>query len=110
MLVDIISSYIDIDVASLSDFREQKSFYDLTKLLAGRASNCLDYTKLSRLSGLPRPTVVDYIEFLEKIYVISRIPVFTKNLDRERIKAQKLYFCDNGLMNILAQTSRATAA
>src|SRR3989339_149565 len=105
LLSDIISSYINIDVASLSDFREQKSFYDLTKLLAGRVASRLDYTKLSRLSGLSRPTVINYLEFLEKTYVIVRIPVFSKNLDREIVKAKKLYFCDNGLMNILAQAS-----
>lgn len=105
LLSDIISSYINIDVASLSDFREQKSFYDLTKLLAGRVASRLDYTKLSRLSGLSRPTVINYLEFLEKTYLIIRVPVFTKNLDREIVKAKKLYFCDNGLMNILAQAS-----
>lgn len=105
LLADIISSYINIDVASLSDFREQKSFYDLTKLLASRVASRLDYTKLSRLSGLSRPTVINYLEFLEKTYLIVRVSVFTKNLDREIVKAKKLYFCDNGLMNILAQVS-----
>lgn len=100
-----MSSYINIDVVSMSDFRQQKNFYNLVKLLAGRVGNKLDYTKLSSLSGLSRPTVINYLEFLEKTYLISRLPVFTKNFDREIVKAQKLYFCDNGLVNFLVHTN-----
>jgi predicted AAA+ superfamily ATPase len=37
--------------------------------------------------------------------LISRLAVYTKNPDREIVKAQKIYFSDSGLVNILTETS-----
>lgn len=105
MLSDILSSYINIDVKTLADFRNQENLYKLMKMLAARSGSRLDYVKLSRLTGISRITVYNYIEFLEKTYIIRRIPVLAKNPDREIVKAQKLYFYDNGILNLLADVS-----
>ncbi|MDA3814973.1 MAG: ATP-binding protein [Patescibacteria group bacterium] len=102
LLQDIISSYINIDIKTLADFRKGKNIYELVKMLASRAGTRLDYSKLSRLAGVSRITVNNYIDFFEKTYLIYRTPVFTKNPDREIVKAQKVYFSDNGILNILA--------
>lgn len=105
LLNDIISSYINIDIATLSDFRQQNDFYALIKMLVARCGSRLDYTKLSQLTGISRPTLMNYLEFLEKTYLISRLPVLTGSFDREIVKAKKIYFCDTGLANVLAQLS-----
>lgn len=105
MLLDIINSYINLDVKSLADFHDHGNLYKLMKMLAARAGTRLDYSKLSRLSGISRITTHNYMEFLEKTYIISRMPVLAKNPDREIVKAQKLYFYDNGIMNVLTDTS-----
>lgn len=105
LLLDIMSSYINIDVRSLADFSDERNLYSLAKLLAGRVGSRVEYTKLSRLTGLSRPTVTNYISFFEKTYLINTVPVYTKNIDREIVKARKLYFCDTGLANTLADLS-----
>ena len=102
LLADIISSYINIDIKSLSDFRSEKNIYNLIKMLSGRLGTKLDYSKLSRLAGLSRPTVMSYIDFFEKTYLLSRVPVLSKSPDREIVKARKIYFCDNGIAGILS--------
>lgn len=102
---DTISSYINIDVKTLADFRSQDSLFKLMKMLAVRSSTRLEYSKLSRLSGISRITTQNYIDFLEKTYLIERIPALAKNPDREIVKAKKLYFCDNGIMNALGGVS-----
>jgi hypothetical protein len=48
---------------------------------------------------------MNYLDLFEKSYLITRIEVFTKNRDKEIIKAQKLYFTDNGILNRLADVS-----
>ena len=101
LLVDILSSYINIDIKALADLKNDRDFYNLIKLLAGRIGAKLDLAKISRLAGISRPTVQNYIDLLEKSYLIKRISVFTNRPDREIVKAQKLYFCDNGLANLL---------
>lgn len=105
LISDIISSYINIDIKTLADFRNQDGLYKLMKMLAARSATRLEYSKLSRLSGISRITAQNYIEFLEKTYLIERIPVLAKNPDREIVKAKKLYFCDNGIMNALESVS-----
>jgi hypothetical protein len=105
MLADIMSSYINIDVRTLADFGDIRNFYNLTKILATRVGSRIDITKLSLLTGLSRPTVTNYLEFLEKTYLISTVAVHTSSVDREIVKARKLYFGDTGLANHLAELS-----
>lgn len=103
LAADIISSYINIDVKTLSDIRQADALVNLMRLLAARVGNKLDYNKISRLTGLSRPTVKSYVLFLEKTYILHRLPVFARRPDREIVKAQKVYFADNGLLNTLTQ-------
>ena len=105
LLGDIMSSYINIDVKTLADFGDGRNLYNLIKLLAFRVGTRLDVSKLAQLSGLSRPTVTNYLEFLEKTYLIARVAVHTHSVDREIVKAQKLYFGDTGLANHLADLS-----
>lgn len=101
-LKDIFSSYISIDIRALADFGDERNLYNLAKLLASRVGSRVDYSKISRLSGISRPTVTNYISFFEKTYLIKTIGVYTSNIDREIVKSRKLYFCDTGIANILA--------
>ena len=102
LLEDIISSYINIDIKSLADFKDSFAIINIAKMLAGRIGGKLDYSKISRLTGLSRPTIQNYIYLFERTYLISRVPVYSKNKDREIVKAQKIYFSDSGLAGILA--------
>ena len=105
LLNDIISSYISIDVQSLSDFKKKEDFYSIIKMLAGRTGARIDYAKLSKMVGISAITLRNYINFFEDTYLIHRVPVFTKNADIEIVKAKKLYFIDNGLINVLSDIS-----
>lgn len=105
LLSDIMSSYVNIDIRSLADFSDERNLYSLAKLLAGRIGSRVEYTNLSQLVGLSRPTVTNYISFFEKTYLINTVPVYTKSVDREIVKSRKLYFCDTGLANTLAEIS-----
>lgn len=100
-LKDIFSSYVSIDIRSIADFSDERNLYNLAKILASRVGSRIDYSKISRLSGLSRPTVTNYISFFEKTYLINTVGVYTKNVDREIVKSRKLYFCDTGIANIL---------
>jgi predicted AAA+ superfamily ATPase len=105
IIQDIISSYINIDIAALSDFRNPKNLYNLLKLLAVRTGSRIDISKLSSLSKLSRATVQNYIDFFENTYIIKTISVISNSPDREIVKAKKIYFCDNGIVNSLADLS-----
>ncbi|MEW6005842.1 MAG: ATP-binding protein [Stygiobacter sp.] len=105
LINDILSSYINIDIKNISEIRDKKNIHNLLKMLAIRAGTRLDYSKISSLTGISRPTVYNYIDLLENTFVITRVPVFAKNPDREIVKAPKIFINDNGLLNQLAEVS-----
>jgi len=66
ILADIFSSYVNIDVQAMADFRKINELQQLLNALAIRIGNRLDTTKLSQIVGISRPTLNEYLEFLEK--------------------------------------------
>jgi len=102
LLKDIINSYIELDVKLLSDYSVSEDLYKLVKVLAPRAGNKVDYTKISSITGINRLKVANYIQLLEYTYFIYQAIPFTKNIDKEISQQTKLYFADNGILNTLA--------
>lgn len=104
LLHDIFSSYVNVDVRALADFQKISQLQQLIRLLALRIGNKLDITKLASITGLSRPTVLQYLEFLEMTYLIQRVPAFAGG-DKPAVLAKKVYFCDNGIASIQAGLS-----
>jgi predicted AAA+ superfamily ATPase len=104
ILNDIFSSYINIDVRTLADFQKMGELQQLLRVLALRIGNKVDMTKLASVVGVSRPTLSQFLEFLEKTYVIARLPAYAGG-DKPASLGKKLYFCDNGIACILAQVS-----
>ena len=101
ILNDIFSSYINIDVHAMADFRKMGELQQLLKTLAMRIGNKVDPSKLSQIVGISRPTLNEYLEFLEKTYVIYQLPAYA-GPDKAAALGKKLYFRDNGIASILA--------
>ncbi len=104
ILNDVFSSYINVDVRALADFQKIGELQKLLRVLALRIGNKIDQTKLMSVVGISRPTLAQYLEFLEKTYLIARVPAYAGG-DKPAALAKKLYFCDNGIAGILAQLS-----
>ncbi|MCW5860371.1 MAG: ATP-binding protein [Caldilineales bacterium] len=105
ILNDVLSSYINIDIRVLADFQKIAELQQLMRLLASRIGNKLDYTKLATIIGISRPTLVQYLEFLELTYMIWRLPAHSSSADRVAAVGRKLYFYDNGIAGVLARLS-----
>ncbi len=102
LINDIISSYINFDISLLSDIRNPTNLYKLIQLLSVRIGTKLDISKLTSMTGISRPTVENYLDLLEKSYLIRTIPVISNSPDREITKAKKVYFLDNGIASMSA--------
>ncbi len=106
LLEEIVTSYIQLEVLQLSDFRKIDIIRDLIILLCDRVGNLLDITKISSELGVARETVREYISFLEGTYMVSLIRPFSRNKGVEIRKTPKLYLCDSGLANHLGRIAK----
>jgi len=105
MLDVIYSSYINLDVAQLADFKSLSDLRKLISLLAARVGSRLNLDELSKITGLSRPTVTNHVAFLEQTYLIRLLPAYSKSTSvRERIP-KKVFFVDTGIANINADLS-----
>lgn len=102
-LDDIFSSYYQLEVIQLSDFRKSDKMRDLMFLLMERVGSKTDVQKLANVLGISRETVNQYLAFLEGTYFIKIVRPFTTNKDVEIRKAGKIYICDSGLVRRFAQ-------
>lgn len=105
-LSEIFTSYFEIDVKSLADFKEMSKARDLILLLTARIGSKLDITKLSSELGVSRETIYSYLSFLEQTYFISLLARYSKSYDRKAAGSKKLYFCDTGLANFLGSLAQ----
>jgi len=103
---DIFSSYFQLEVKQLGDFRKISKIRDLIILLYSRVGTKLDINKLSQEINISRPTIYEYISFLEGTYFIKLVKPYSKNKDIEIRKTPKIYACDSGLLNYLVNLDK----
>ncbi|WFE38235.1 DUF4143 domain-containing protein [Micromonospora sp. WMMD998] len=88
-----VQALIDRDVRQLSDIQHKGELRKLVRLLAARSATIIAATSL----GLSRPTIARYLQALEEIFLIKRIPGWSRNLGTRTTAASKLIFVDSGI-------------
>lgn len=100
-LNDYLQLVLERDIVQAAGIQKVSQFLKTTQLLAGRAANVLDVSNIASDSGVQASTVSDWLSALEQMFVISRLPTFSTNLNTRMIKAPKVFFLDNGLLSRL---------
>ncbi len=102
-LKELINSFLYKDLLELSQIKNSGKIYDLLRMLAFQIGSPVSYSELGKKLGLSTDTVISYIDLLEKVFVIYRMPGFSKNLRKEITKNKKIYFFDVGVRNALIE-------
>lgn len=102
-LKEIIESFLYKDMLTLSQIKNSGKIYELLQLLAYQIGSPVSYSELGRKLGLSTDTVISYIDLLEKVFVIYRLPGFSRNLRKEITKNKKVYFYDTGIRNAVIE-------
>ncbi|MFZ5376371.1 MAG: ATP-binding protein [Patescibacteria group bacterium] len=105
LLEEIFTSYFEKDVQNLADFQNLALLRNLILLLIPRIGSKIEVSKLANDLSVSRPTIYNYLSFLEQTYFISLLPKFSPSIDRRTAGTKKLFLCDVGLANILGQIS-----
>lgn len=101
ILKTLTSSYLYKDILAISGIKKPQALEKLVQALAFQVGSEVSYNELAQLIGIDKNTVSQYIDVLEKAFVIFRLPSFSRNLRNEIKKNHKIYFYDNGIRNAI---------
>lgn len=96
---EIYRSYLEKDISFLLNIQKTESLTSLVRILAAQTGNLVNISELSNTLGIAVPTIKDYLWYLEKTFIIQRVPPYFKNIRKEITKASTYYFMDLGLKN-----------
>ena len=99
VLKTLTNSYLYKDILTLSTIKKPEVLEKLVQALAYQMGSEVSYNELARLLGINKETIGNYIELLEKAFVVFRLKSFSKNLRNEIKFNKKIYFYDNGIRN-----------
>ncbi|MCK2212871.1 ATP-binding protein [Actinomadura sp. ATCC 31491] len=95
------------DVQQLTEIERRPELQALIRLLAARSGQLLVGNALSSELGASASTVHRYIALLEEVFLIKRIPAWSRNLSSRAVGTPKVAFVDSGLAaNVLGVDAR----
>ncbi len=100
-LKELARSYSYKDILQYQNIKNPEVLEKLLQALALQVGNEVSYNELSSLLGIDKNTVSNYIQILEKAFIIFRIKPFSRNSRNELKKLRKIYFYDLGIRNAL---------
>ncbi|BCJ56245.1 hypothetical protein Asp14428_77200 [Actinoplanes sp. NBRC 14428] len=92
-----VQALIDRDVQQLSEIQHKGELRRLIRLLAARTATVVAANALESALGLTRPTIARHLQALEEIFLIKRVPGWSRNLGTRATAAPKLIFVDSGI-------------
>ena len=96
-----IQTYIDRDVAELTNVQDTRRFRNFIGLCAARNGQLLNISNLANECGITQPTAKSWLSILESSYIIFLLPPYYENFSKRIVKTPKLYFYDPGLAAFL---------
>jgi predicted AAA+ superfamily ATPase len=101
ILIEIAGSYLYKDILELGNIKKPDILLKLLNAVALQLGNEVSYNELSNMLRVDRQTVTNYLDLLEKSYVIFRLHPFSTNQRNEITSKPKIYFYDNGIRNAI---------
>jgi uncharacterized protein len=96
-----VQNLIDRDVRQLAEIERAPQLTMLIRLLAARSGLLVAAGSLESELQIARPTVARYMRLLEEVFLIKRIPGWSRNLGTRVTSAPKLIFIDSGIASRL---------
>lgn len=98
-LHEIINAYLLKDILVFEGLRQADKILSLLKLLAFQVGSQVSVDELGKALGISKNTAERYLDLLCKVFVIYKLPGYSRNLRKEVTKTSKWFFVDNGIRN-----------
>ena len=103
ILKNLSQQYLFKDVLVWKDIRKPELLDKLLKLLAFQMCSEVSVNELANQLRVKSETVENYIDLLEKSFVIYRLKSYGTNPRKEVSKMSKIFFWDNGIRNAIIE-------
>ncbi|MFZ4634605.1 MAG: ATP-binding protein [Saprospiraceae bacterium] len=103
VLLSLSGSYLYKDVFEFRGVRKPEILWQLLQALALQLGSEVSYNELSQLLNIDKNTVSNYLDLLEKSYIVFRLMPLSRNLRNEITSSRKVYFYDNGIRNAVLE-------
>lgn len=101
ILNNLAGSYLYKDLLSYKGIRKPELLERLLRALALQIGSEVSYNELANLLQVDKNTIMNYLDLLEKAFIVFRINPLSRNLRKEISTSRKVYFWDNGIRNAL---------
>lgn len=105
-----LGDLISRDVREVSDIERPADLRRLLNLLAAQMATLVMPTAVAGALNVPASTVKRYVDLLETVYLVRRVPAWSTNLTQRAVATPKTIFVDSGLAGHLAGMSVRRAA
>jgi uncharacterized protein len=105
-LRELIMSYLLKDILSYSGIRQSNKLMDLLRLIAYQIGSEVSYNEISNQLGINKVTVENYLDLLQKVFILFKLPSYSTNHRKEISKGVKWYYYDNGIRNAIINDFR----
>lgn len=95
---DYLFSSLQKDINDLSKIEGFSQMPALLYGLAARVGSTLNTEELHRITGASSTTLRRYMQLLENLFLLYRLPAWSPNIDKRLLKSPKVYFSDTALL------------
>lgn len=96
---NLANNYLYRDLLGYKGVKKPELLQKLVVALALQVGSEVSYNELSKTLCADKETIENYIDLLEKCFVVFKLSSFSRNIRTEIKKGKKVYFYDNGIRN-----------
>lgn len=96
---ELFQSYLERDIVYLLGVQKTDDFNSLVRIMASQIGNLVNISEISNTLSIAAATVKNYLNYLEKTFILRRVSPYFRNIRKEITKSPVFYFYDLGLRN-----------
>lgn len=102
-LRSLLEAFVIRDASDLFRVHNLDAFRRLLGLIAGQVGRLVNISEWAQNCGVTRETVLSYLDILRESHIVFLVRPFAEGRRAELVRQPKVYFCDNGLRNMVLQ-------
>ena len=95
------------DVREVARVKDARELARMLELLALRSAQLFNASNIANALGVHRETVEHYVNVLERLFLLRRLPAWHRSTAKRLIRSPKMHLLDSGLAAALAELTLA---